>query len=113
MGKWVLYTQPNYAHSKPTHLPPLLFIDGLNHNFYFIFIFYHSKGGGDGIWTINIGHFKKMLLSIGISLKPCCLNLFGTEIEWYKEHISISIEHHYIWVSASCYSTIAPLARWF
>ena len=23
MGKWVLYTQPNYAHPKPTHLPPL------------------------------------------------------------------------------------------
>ena len=23
MGEWVLYTQPNYAHSKPTHLTPL------------------------------------------------------------------------------------------
>ena len=23
MGKWVLYTQPNYAHSKSTHLTPL------------------------------------------------------------------------------------------
>ena len=23
MGKWVLYTQLNYAHSKPTHLTPL------------------------------------------------------------------------------------------
>ena len=24
MGKWVLYTQPNNAHSKPTHLTPLV-----------------------------------------------------------------------------------------
>jgi len=23
MGEWVLYIQPNYAHSKPTHLTPL------------------------------------------------------------------------------------------
>ena len=23
MGKWVLYTQLNYAHPKPTHLTPL------------------------------------------------------------------------------------------
>ena len=23
MGKWVLYTQSNYVHPKPTHLPPL------------------------------------------------------------------------------------------
>ena len=23
MGKWVLYTKPNYAHPKPTHLTPL------------------------------------------------------------------------------------------
>ena len=23
MGKWVLYTQPNYAYPKPTHLTPL------------------------------------------------------------------------------------------
>ena len=23
MGKWVLYTQPNHAHFKPTHLTPL------------------------------------------------------------------------------------------
>ena len=22
MGKWVLYTQPNYAHPKPTQTPP-------------------------------------------------------------------------------------------
>ena len=23
MGKWVLYTQSNYVHPKPTHLTPL------------------------------------------------------------------------------------------
>ena len=23
MSKWVLYTQPNYVHPKPTHLTPL------------------------------------------------------------------------------------------
>ena len=27
MGEWVLYTQPNYAHPKPTHLTPLTLID--------------------------------------------------------------------------------------
>ena len=30
MGKWVLYTQPNYAHLKPAHLTPLVRIDGWN-----------------------------------------------------------------------------------
>ena len=30
MGKWVLYTQPNYAHPKPTHLPPIGVKDFIN-----------------------------------------------------------------------------------
>ena len=29
MGKWVLYAQPSYAHSKPTRLTPLLLDESL------------------------------------------------------------------------------------
>ena len=35
MGKWVLYTQSNYAHPKPTHLTPLdntVPSEGLHHS---------------------------------------------------------------------------------
>ena len=52
MGKWVLYTQPNYANPKPTHLTLLIM------TYQFIVLFNHSHA--------HIEAFAKLSSSINV-----------------------------------------------
>ena len=79
MGKWVLCTQPNYAHPKPTHLTPLAYkhvttIKCWDTN---VTLTYKKNLNNNRYWVATLTPSRALVLSI-YTIKPKMLDIFLT-----------------------------------